>query len=410
MREGQRIALTGVAVSAALATIKIVTGLFAGSSAVLADGFESGGDVLSSGLVWLGLTLAAKPADSNHPYGHGRAETISGLVVGLLLFCGGCAIAVTALVGARGNPPVPAVYAVWPLFVSIALKAIMVRLKWLTAHKIGSSALAADSMNDAVDMLSGLIALGALGLTLYDPAHFLRADHYGAVAVGVIMVGTGIRVARRTGTELMDTMPEDSFIDHVREIALQVPGVQGVEKVLARKTGLQHHVDLHLQVDPGMTVRVSHFLGHQVEDRLLERMRNIADVLVHIEPSPGGLHPLSPKPSRRLADTALTAEELPVITGSGGELRVYFEGRTDMLLGMTAGSLVLAPGTSPHPPHRHPEEEFMLVTEGTGEIVCGEQLKLAGPGTMMYCSGNQLHGITNTGSTPMTFYFYKWLA
>ncbi len=411
MREGQRIALIGVAVSAGLSTLKILVGWFSGSSAVLADGFESAGDVLSSGLVWLGLTLAAKPADSNHPYGHGRAETISGLVVGLLLFCGGCAIAVIALINARDATLVPAIYAVYPLFISIALKAIMVRLKWVTARKIGSSALAADSMNDSVDMLSGVIALGALGLTLYDPAHFLRADHYGAAAVGAIMVGTGIRVARRTGTELMDTMPEDSFVDTVREVALQIPGVQGVEKVFARKTGLQHHVDLHLQVDPTMTVRVSHYLGHQVEDRLLACMHNIADVLVHIEPSPGASNSLSPKVSRpRLLDTTHTVDDLPILPDPGGQLRLYFEGRTDMLLEMVAGSLVLAPGTSPHPPHQHPEEEFMLVAEGTGEILCGEQLKAAGPGTMMYCAGNKLHGITNTGPTPMTFYFYKWLA
>jgi mannose-6-phosphate isomerase-like protein (cupin superfamily) len=89
---------------------------------------------------------------------------------------------------------------------------------------------------------------------------------------------------------------------------------------------------------------------------------------------------------------------------------MYFEGRTDKLKSMTAGSIVLAPGMSPHPPHFHEEEEFMLVAEGTGEIVCGDETKHVAPGAMMYCAGDKLHGITNTGATPMLFYFYKWLA
>ena len=98
------------------------------------------------------------------------------------------------------------------------------------------------------------------------------------------------------------------------------------------------------------------------------------------------------------------------IPAASGDLRIYHEGPTDMLKSMTAGSLRLKAGMSPHPPHQHPDEEFMLVTEGTGEIELEGQSVKVGPGSMMYCAGNKLHAIKNTGKTPLLFYFYKWIA
>ena len=93
-----------------------------------------------------------------------------------------------------------------------------------------------------------------------------------------------------------------------------------------------------------------------------------------------------------------------------GDLRVYCEGPTDQLKSMTAGSLRLKPGMSPHPPHRHEEEEFMVVTEGSGEITVEGKMTRVGPGSMMYSPANHLHGIVNTGKDPLLFYYYKWKA
>jgi mannose-6-phosphate isomerase-like protein (cupin superfamily) len=93
-----------------------------------------------------------------------------------------------------------------------------------------------------------------------------------------------------------------------------------------------------------------------------------------------------------------------------GDLRIYYDGPTDQLKAMTAGSLKLKPGMSPHPPHTHPEEEFMVITEGTGEIVVEGRTTKVGPGSMMYCAAEKVHGIVNTGKTPLLFYFYKWKA
>jgi divalent metal cation (Fe/Co/Zn/Cd) transporter len=104
--------------------------------------------------------------------------------------------------------------------------------------------------------------------------------------VGLIVVSAGIRVVRETTMQLMDTMPDARLIVQIREAASGVPGVRGVEKCFARKTGFKYHVDLHLEVDPEMTVRQSHQLAHQVQLNILARLDWVADVLVHVEPAP----------------------------------------------------------------------------------------------------------------------------
>ena len=163
----------------------------------------------------------------------------------------------------------------------------MSTIKFRVGRRIQSSSLVADAWNDAVDILSATAALVALSLTLYDPSHFLAADHYGGFTVGLVVVLTGLRVMRDTSLDLMDTMPEENSLEQIREVAMSVPGVLGVEKCFARKTGLQHHVDLHLEVDPNLTVRESHDIATSARIRLCEQLPWIADVLVHIEPAPG---------------------------------------------------------------------------------------------------------------------------
>ena len=286
MRIGQKVALAGMIVSSGLAVVKIVTGLMANSTSVVADGLESAGDVFASGLVFLGLALAAMPADSDHPYGHGRAETLTGLLVGLMLLAAGFSISFHALMQV-GEPHLPpAAYAIWPLIASIAIKGVLSATKYRIGKAIGSAALAADAWNDGVDIVSGLAALAAVSLTLYDPQRFLAADHYGGFAVGLIVIFTGLRVSRDTGMQLMDTMPDHRMMQTIRDVAQKVSGVEGVEKCYARKTGLQYHVDLHLEVDPEITVRSSHDIAERVRQRIRHDVDWVADVLVHVEPSP----------------------------------------------------------------------------------------------------------------------------
>jgi cation diffusion facilitator family transporter len=290
----RRVALTGMVVSAVLAAAKITVGSMAHSTAVVSDGFESAADVLASGLVLLGLVLAARPPDAEHPYGHGRVETLAALAVGIILAISGALISAHAVQGIGESKMAPHAFALWPAAASIVVKSMMAVTKRRYARKIRSSALKADAWNDSVDVLSGTTALAGVGLELINPSAFAFADEIGGALVGLIVIFLGVRVVRDTTMQLIDTMPDAESMDRIREVALGVPGARGIEKCFARKTGLKWHVDLHLEVDPDMSVYESHELATQVRIRIKETLDWVADVLVHVEPHqapvPSGTH------------------------------------------------------------------------------------------------------------------------
>lgn len=284
-RTAHRISLIGIAVSSLLAGSNIVVGLFTHSTAVLATGVEFAGDVLASTIVLVGMRVAARPADDNHPYGHGRVESLAAFVVGAILALAGVMICHQSrqAIGARHAPPGMA--AVVALLAAIVLRTVMSIAKFRVGRRIWSSALVADAWNDAVDILAATAALIAVGLATYDPDRFLSADHYGGFIVGVVVIITGLRVVRDASLELMDTMPTPELTEQIRRVAQSVPGVLGVEKRFARKTGLQYHVDLHVEVDPTLTVAASHDIATLVRSTMRRELPWVADVLVHIEPA-----------------------------------------------------------------------------------------------------------------------------
>jgi cation diffusion facilitator family transporter len=291
----RRIALASVIASALLAVTLILVGWVGRSTSVLAAGLESAGDVLASSIVLFGLVIASKPSDANHPYGHGRLEMLTGLMVGLILAGAGLGICFKSLQKVSEFHDPPAGYGTWPLVGLIVVKSVLSGVKFHYGRRIQSAALVADAWNDGVDILSGFAALVALGLTLHNPEQFLAADHYGGFAVGLIVIFAGLGVVRDSSLQLMDTMPGEDLVRSIRTVACAVPGVAGVEKCYARKTGLQYHVDLHLEVDPEMSVRASHEIATQVRLRVREQLDWIADVLVHVEP--GTSVPTPPRPA-----------------------------------------------------------------------------------------------------------------
>jgi cation diffusion facilitator family transporter len=284
-RSGLRVAVASIVISSLLALTNIAVGLLAHSTSVLAAGVEFAGDVIASAIVLVGLQLASRPPDAEHPYGHGRIETLAGFLLGVLLAGAGLAICYHSLqaIGLKHAPP--GSIAIAALAVAIVLRTIMSIVKFRVGRRINSSSLVADAWNDTVDILSAVAALTAVALATYNPDRFLAADHYGGFAVGLVVIITGIRVVRETSLELMDTMPSSDRTDRIQEVASQVPGVIRVEKSFARKTGLQYHVDLHIEVDPNMTVAGSHEIAARVRSTLRRELPWVADVLVHVEPA-----------------------------------------------------------------------------------------------------------------------------
>jgi cation diffusion facilitator family transporter len=238
VRMASRIALAGMVASALLAVLKIAVGLAAHSVAVVSDGMESGADFVTASLVWVGLWIAAKPADQDHPYGHGRFEILAGLAIGMLLSAVGAAICVGS-VQQRDAPHVPGLFSVWALMASIAVHGTFAAMKIREGRRAGSGSLTADGYHDLVDLFSGCAALTAVLLSNFVPG-LHAADHYGGFVIGLIVIFLGLRVSRDTALQLMDTMPENAQMQEIRAAALGVPGALAVEKCYARKTGLRY--------------------------------------------------------------------------------------------------------------------------------------------------------------------------
>jgi len=280
------VAMSSMAISAVLAVTKILVGLAANSVAVVSDGVESAADFFTSGMVLAGLWVASKPPDKEHPYGHGRFEILVGLGIGVVLAATGAAISLRAW-EERNVPHPPALFAIWPLAASILLKSGLCAAKLRMSRRSGSSGLKADAANDAVDVFSGTVALLAVLLSIRWPAELGSADHYGGFAIGLIVIFLAFRVVRETVLHLMDTMPDEAQMAEIRRAALKVPGARGIEKCFARKTGLRYHVDLHLEVDPDLTVRESHDIARRVRCQIKADANWVQDVLVHVEPFRG---------------------------------------------------------------------------------------------------------------------------
>jgi cation diffusion facilitator family transporter len=290
---GRRIALLSMSVGVVLAAAKIVVGIQVGSASVISDGCEAAADVLSSGFVYAGLWAASRPPDYEHPYGHGRYETLAGLAVGALLLLTGAAIFWNGVVRFHESNALK-LYAIYPLLAAFVFKFSLAATKFRVGKRIDSSALEADAWHDITDLLSTCVAFVAVVLTLADARRFGSADHVGGMVIGVIIFALSIRVVRRTVGQLIDTMPDPSKMSAIRQVAMSVPGTLGIEKCFARRTGLKYHVDLHLEVDPDMTVRESHEIASEVKRQVKSRLRWVADVLVHVEPA--GLAAIAPAP------------------------------------------------------------------------------------------------------------------
>src|SRR5579883_1324997 len=258
-RLARRVAIVSILVSAILAAIKITVGLAAGSVALVSDGFESAADFFTSGLVLVGLAI------------------------GVVLVVTGTAISLRAL-EERYIHHRPGFFAIWPLIGSITVKAILGASKFRMGRRSGSSGLSADAWNDAMDVLSGFVALAAVLLSIRWPIEMSAADHYGGFVIGLIVIFMGFRVVRETVLHLMDTMPDEKQMSQIRDVGMRVQGVRGIEKCFARKTGLRYHVDLHLEVDPDLTVRESHEIARAVKNRIKSDLDWVEDVLVHVEP------------------------------------------------------------------------------------------------------------------------------
>lgn len=284
-RRGMRLALIGLFISAALAAIKIVSGIFGNCYALIADGVESVVDIFSSFVVWGTLRIASRPADANHPFGHGRAESLGALAVSLALLVAAIGLAVQSVREILTPHHAPAVFTLYVLILVVVTKEVLFRRFHVAGKEMGSRAISSDAWHHRSDALTSLAAFIGISIALLAGKGYETADDWAALFACGVIAYNGVRLLLAALHEVMDIAPPAEDEQRVRATAARVAGVSGIEKCRMRKSGLSLFVDIHVEVDGGMSVRDGHEIAHRVKDALIAMDPRIQDVVVHIEPA-----------------------------------------------------------------------------------------------------------------------------
>lgn len=303
MSRTQRTALLGLVVNIALAMLKLVAGIVGHCYALIADAVESLADILGSVVIWGGLHIGARPADEKHPWGHGKAESLAALVVAAMVFAAGVGIAVKAIDEILTPHHRPAAWTLIVLIVVIVAKTMLGRYTARVARQEGSGAVEVDAWHhwgDAITSGAALIGItiAVFGEHVFAPAEvagvsgvggWAQADDWAALLASGIIVYNAWRMARVPLHELMDAEPE-GILEEARRITLEVEGVRGIEKTRARTSGGRHYLEMHVEVDPAMSVADAHVITGKIKAAVRARAGagRVADVLVHVEPWSGG--------------------------------------------------------------------------------------------------------------------------
>ncbi len=268
----------------ALAIIKGLAGIFGHSYALVADAIESTTDIFSSFLLLLGLRYARRPADKNHPYGHGKIEPlITFMVVGFLIFSA-VVIAYQSIQNIRTPHEMPASWTLWVLGGIIFWKELSYRIVLKKSQEIKSTVLRADAWHHRSDAITSVAAFLGISAALILGKGYEAADDWAALFAAGIILYNSYMIFRPALGEIMDEHLYDDLIEEIRKAAIQVEGIKGTEKCFIRKSGMTYHIDLHAIVDAQITVKEGHALAHQLKDYLNEQFPNFGQVLIHVEP------------------------------------------------------------------------------------------------------------------------------
>lgn len=267
-----------------LAIIKGITGVFGNSYALVADAIESTTDVFSSLLVLIGIRYSTKPADENHPYGHGKAEPLATFAVVGFLVIAATVIAYESIDNILTPHELPEKYTLIVLAVIIVIKEIFYRFVKRKGVETKSTSLKADAWHHRSDAITSLMAFVGISVAIYMGEGFETADDWAALIASLIIVYNAYLIFRPALGEIMDEHVYDDMIEEIRILALETEGVVETEKCFIRKAGMIFHVDLHLIVDGFITVKEGHHVAHRLKERILKEIPEIADVMIHVEP------------------------------------------------------------------------------------------------------------------------------
>jgi cation diffusion facilitator family transporter len=293
---GIRWAQAGLITNAALVVVKLFAGIIGHSNALVADAVESSADIFSSLIVWTGLSVAVRPADEDHPYGHGKAEPLAAAVVSLMLLGAAVGISILAIREIRTPHHLPAPFTLFVAAGVIIIKEILYRLVSRVGREVGSSAVTADAWHHRSDAISSLAAFIGISIALLGGRGWEAADDWAALVAAVVVAVNGVRTLRTAISGLMDEAPDRSVKERVLHAAAEVDGVRSVEKLNVRGSGLGFYVDVHVKADSTLSLEDAHEIAAKVKYAILNAVPRVVGVLVHMEPY---------KEQRPLSDDAL---------------------------------------------------------------------------------------------------------
>jgi cation diffusion facilitator family transporter len=275
----------GMAVNVVLSAAKFTAGVLGHSHALIADAVESGADILSSIVVWRALLLAAEPADREHPYGHGKAEPLAAATVATMLLVAAAGIMIKSALNLALARQAPRPFTLAVLIAVVVVKEALFRFVARTAGSVRSIVVYADAWHHRSDAVTSMAAAIGISCALLGGRGFYFADDAAAIVAGLIIAWNGWKLLKPAYNELMDAAPGVALVAEIKSAASQVAGVRRIEKCIVRKAGFEYFVDMHVEVDPELTVRQAHQIAHLVKDSVRQSMPSVHDVLVHIEPA-----------------------------------------------------------------------------------------------------------------------------
>jgi len=283
-RLAQKATWVGAGANISLATIKLTGGLLLGSRALIADAVDSLGDLVSDVITLIAVQVSRKPIDENHPYGHGRIESLASMIIGGILIFAATMMAINAVRGLIAGE-LREISAVGLIIagLSIVTKETLFRWTLSVGRKIRSRVVESNAWHHRSDALSSLAVFAGLGIGLAVPG----ADSFDAVAsliVTIFIARTGVRIAVNSMHDLVDTEQDPKLLAQCEKIALQVPMVVNAHRIRSRRYGPHIWLDIDIEVDPDMTVAHAHDIAHETKELILKEIAFIADVQVHIEP------------------------------------------------------------------------------------------------------------------------------
>ena len=295
IRTVQFVTVVGMILNVVLVVAKAAGGLVFYSQALLADAVHSLSDLVTDLAVIFGVKYWSAPPDRQHPYGHGRIETLVSAFIGLALAAVAVGLAWDAIGTLRhGTEHGPRGFAFLIAVFSVVSKEILFRWTRAKARAVHSSAMEANAWHHRSDALSSIPAAAAIALAYFFPKlHFV--DPVGAILVSIFVLHAAWTIVRPTLEELSEAGVSKEEQAKIYRMAASLPGIIGAHALRTRNAGGAIWADIHIIVDPDMTVREGHELSHQVRDLLVNSDLNIADVVVHLEP---------PSPSRAKTSSA----------------------------------------------------------------------------------------------------------